>query len=113
MNRLKPKLTLFVLAVFIIGMAASLINVPAMAAPPQPKANWSPCYREFGPSFECTTVQVPLDYSNPGKAAISIAMIRLPASNPEQRIGSLFLNPGGPGGSGFNFALFVSPFLYT
>ena len=113
MNRLKPKLTLFVLAVFILGMVGSLINVPAMAAPTQPKANWSPCYREFGPSFECTTVQVPLDYSNPGKAAISIAMIRLPASNPEERIGSLFLNPGGPGGSGFDFALFVSPFLYT
>ena len=113
MQTRKPRLPLLLLVVFSLSLATSLINIPAIAAPSQPKANWSPCYRDFGYPYECTTVQVPLDYSNPGKAAISIAMIRLPASNQEERIGSLFLNPGGPGGSGFDFALYVAPFLYT
>ena len=113
MKILKPKLALYLLAVVMLAMPAGLISVPVKAAPSQPLANWNPCYRKFGYPFECTTVQVPLDYSNPGQASISIAMIRLPASNPAERIGSLFLNPGGPGGSGFDFALFVSPFLYT
>lgn len=113
MSNLKSRLAFCFLIVFVLGLGAGLISVPGKAAPPEPKANWNPCYREFGFPYECTTVQVPLDYSNPGKAAISIAMIRLPAADPERRIGSLFLNPGGPGGSGFDFALFISPFLYT
>jgi pimeloyl-ACP methyl ester carboxylesterase len=40
-------------------------------------------------------------------------MVRLPALDPDERIGSLFLNPGGPGGSGVDFAVFAAPFLYS
>jgi pimeloyl-ACP methyl ester carboxylesterase len=54
-----------------------------------------------------------LDYDGSDGGAISIALVRLPASDPAHRIGSLFLNPGGPGGSGVDFTLFASPFLYT
>jgi pimeloyl-ACP methyl ester carboxylesterase len=43
---------------------------------------------------------VPLDYAHPRGATIGIALIKLPASDPAHRIGSLFVNPGGPGGSG-------------
>lgn len=84
---------------------------PLEAAPPQPRVGWSPCYREFGLPFECGTVQVPLDHAEPGRAAISVALLRLPAGDPARRIGSLFFNPGGPGGSGVNLVLFISPFL--
>jgi len=56
---------------------------------------------------------VPLDYSNPTGANILIAVIRLPASDPANKIGSIFFNPGGPGGSGVEFVLFAGPFLYT
>jgi pimeloyl-ACP methyl ester carboxylesterase len=76
------------------------------------KVAWSKCYREFGP-FECGTVQVPLDYGDPRGATISIALARLPAGDPAHRIGSLFLNPGGPGGSGVDFVLDFGPLLYT
>jgi pimeloyl-ACP methyl ester carboxylesterase len=86
---------------------------PAAAAPSDPKISWSPCYRQSGFPFECGTLQVPLDYDGPSAATISIAVIRLPAADQANRIGSLFLNPGGPGGSGFDFALFAAPFLYT
>src|SRR3954454_5575562 len=60
---------------------------------------WSKCYAKQGP-FQCGTVQVPLDYDQPNGPTISLGVIRLPASDQAHRIGSLFLNPGGPGGSG-------------
>ena len=67
-----------------------------------PGVGWSKCYS--GP-FECGIVQVPLDHNEPYGASIDIALIRLPALNPQNRIGSLFFNPGGPGGSGVLFLL--------
>ena len=73
---------------------------------------WSPCREGSGFPFECARVRVPLNYSNPGAGTISIALIRLPASDPAHKIGSLFLNPGGPGGSGVEFARRAAPFLY-
>jgi pimeloyl-ACP methyl ester carboxylesterase len=95
-------------AILLAGLGAW---TPAAAAPAQ-RANWSPCFRDFGP-FECATVGVPLDYDAPGGARISIAMVRLPAANPSLRQGSLFINPGGPGGSGVDFAVAAAPFLFT
>jgi pimeloyl-ACP methyl ester carboxylesterase len=61
--------------------------------------------------FECATVPAPLDYDDPDGEQIGIAVIRLPAGDPDQRIGSLLLNPGGPGGSGFEFARAVAKSL--
>ena len=66
---------------------------------------------DLGP-FECGTVQVPLDYDTQS-GTISLSLVRLPAADPTRRIGSLFLNPGGPGGSGVDFTLFAGPFLFT
>ncbi|HVQ90392.1 MAG TPA: alpha/beta fold hydrolase [Mycobacteriales bacterium] len=68
---------------------------PAAATVPGPVA-WSGC--EDG--FECASVPVPLDHARPAQATISIALIRYPASDRTRRIGSLFVNPGGPGASG-------------
>jgi pimeloyl-ACP methyl ester carboxylesterase len=47
-------------------------------------------------------VAVPLDYGNPGGPQIGIAVQRRPARDPAHRIGSLVLNPGGPGDSGID-----------
>ena len=68
------------------------------------------CYADVGPRFECAVAA--LD-SKPRGATISIALARLPATDPRRRIGSLFLNPGGPGGSGVDFVLGAGPFLST
>jgi pimeloyl-ACP methyl ester carboxylesterase len=73
---------------------------------------WEPCYEDFGP-FECGYARVPLDYDRPRGTRIDIAMVRLPATDPDTRIGSIFFNPGGPGGSGVDFILGAGPFLYT
>src|SRR4051794_6669071 len=99
-------------------VAVSAVIAGALAAPGVADAaapatvGWSKCHADLGP-FECGTVQVPLDYSQPNGGKISIALVRLPATDPARRIGSLFLNPGGPGGSGVDFTLFAGPALFT
>ncbi|WP_051830237.1 MULTISPECIES: alpha/beta hydrolase [Streptomyces] len=50
--------------------------------------------------LQCGRLHVPLDYTNPATDAIDLALIRYPAAKPDQRVGSLMVNPGGPGGSG-------------
>ncbi|WP_164202253.1 alpha/beta hydrolase [[Micrococcus luteus] ATCC 49442] len=58
---------------------------------------WEPC--ENG--FQCATVSVPLDYANPDGDKIELAALRAPSTGKKQ--GSLLVNPGGPGGSGYDF----------
>ncbi|MET8763862.1 alpha/beta hydrolase [Lentzea sp. NPDC004782] len=64
---------------------------------------WSPC--QEGKPGECATVQVPVDWNNPSGEKVGVAIGRLKATEPEHRIGVLFVAPGGPGGSGID--LFV------
>jgi pimeloyl-ACP methyl ester carboxylesterase len=97
-------------ALLCVGFALFAGN--GQAAPTKPKISWSKCFSQFGP-FQCGTVQVPFDYNGPSGGTISISVVRLPATDPARRIGSLFLNPGGPGGSGVDFTVFAGPFLYT
>jgi pimeloyl-ACP methyl ester carboxylesterase len=98
------------IALLCLGFA--LFPARGEAAPAKPKISWSKCFSDLGP-FQCGTVQVPLDYNGPSAGTISISVVRLPAADPARRIGSLFLNPGGPGGSGVDFTVFAGPFLYS
>ena len=52
----------------------------------------------------CTNLKVPLDYAKPGGPTIEISVVKVPAARPSKRIGSLVVNPGGPGGSGVDNA---------
>jgi pimeloyl-ACP methyl ester carboxylesterase len=67
-----------------------------------PKVAWAPCPNlpKGSAAFECASYPVPLDYRHPSGKTIKTAMVRLKASDRKHRIGALFLNPGGPGGSG-------------
>jgi len=56
---------------------------------------WEEC--EFG---ECATLEVPLDYEDPDGETIDVALARVPAEDPDARIGSLLMNFGGPGAGG-------------
>jgi pimeloyl-ACP methyl ester carboxylesterase len=72
---------------------------PALPTLAQPDPiTWQPCDGTGG--VECATVQVPLDYDDPEGRQIDLAVARLPVDDPDDRIGSLVVNPGGPGGSG-------------
>jgi pimeloyl-ACP methyl ester carboxylesterase len=76
-------------------------------AVPTPKLGWYKCYGYA----ECATVQLPLDYDQPHGPTIEIAVLRVKAKDQQHKIGSLFLNPGGPGGSGTGIALDAPYFL--
>ncbi|GAA3616282.1 alpha/beta hydrolase [Microlunatus ginsengisoli] len=69
-----------------------------------PKLDWFEC---AGTGIECATAKVPLDYDQPKGATVELALIRVKARDQKHKIGSLFVNPGGPGGSAADFALFA------
>ena len=60
--------------------------------------NWESC----GHGFSCSTILVPLDYANPDGTAITLFVAKRPATG-SKRLGTLFINPGGPGGSGVGY----------
>ena len=57
------------------------------------------------------TVKLPRDYDRPKGATVTLALFKVPAADSRRRIGTLFLNPGGPGGSGVDIALAATSFL--
>jgi pimeloyl-ACP methyl ester carboxylesterase len=65
---------------------------------------WRSCGFEH-PGFDCATVTVPLDYDRPSVGRTRLALARLRATDTANRIGSVFVNPGGPGGSGVDMVL--------
>jgi pimeloyl-ACP methyl ester carboxylesterase len=96
-------------------VALVLVLVTALAActrPSNPIAHASPsaspsstaiAWTDCGAGFQCGSVQVPLDYTHPDGETIGIALNRKPATDPSHRIGSVLVNPGGPGASGLQF----------
>ncbi len=53
---------------------------------------------------ECGRLTVPIDYAAPTEGSIELALLRVPAGDPGKRLGSLLVNPGGPGASGVEYA---------
>lgn len=71
--------------------------------PPSPATLlWGPCEAGVEPVYQCATLGVPLDYTDPAGATVGVALIRYPA-DPARRDGAVLLNPGGPGAAGFDF----------
>src|ERR1035437_5560390 len=77
---------------------------PTTSSPPLPVATaptpiaWSACAGNAG--LQCGSVSVPIDYSHPNGNTLSVAGARSLALYPARRIGTLGVNPGGPGESG-------------
>ena len=71
------------------------------------KLEWESC----NGSFQCATLKVPIDYSDASLGEFDIAVLRYRDPNQHDRIGSLVVNPGGPGVSGIDFALNAEFFL--
>lgn len=76
--------------------------VPAALRPYyEQKLSWRDC---GVPGFQCSSLKVPLDYADPGSGQdIELAVARRVATGPGKRLGSLLVNPGGPGGSGIGY----------
>jgi pimeloyl-ACP methyl ester carboxylesterase len=61
-----------------------------------------------GMTYECTTIKVPKDWAKPGGVTLDLALLRIRSRGQHDRIGSLVLNPGGPGASGIDTAVYLS-----
>ena len=85
------------------ALAAGLPSPPVLGAG---GLDWHACG-----NFQCATLSVPLDYDHAEGRQIDLAVIRQPARNQGQRIGSMFINPGGPGGSAIDFLKGWAPSL--
>ena len=76
---------------------------PAASEPaPEPSVaplSWSACEGDF----ECATLEVPLDDQRPAAGSVDLALTRLQTAKPGERIGSLVVNPGGPGSSAVDY----------
>ena len=81
------------------ALVTTLIFSPALASDRTPALQWGACSPAVD-DFQCATIHPPLDYANPGGATIDLVAIRHAATDKANRIGTLFFNPGGPGGAG-------------
>ena len=126
-----PRLLVTVLAIGALIPGAAV--VPAQAArkplpwlrnghrptarPSWRRAGWTGCrHPSCGgtpatATRECATARLPLDYDRPHGATTLVAVLRVKAKDQKHRIGSLFVNPGGPGGSGTGLAQAAPYFL--
>lgn len=90
----------------LLGAAipAVCLGFPAAAAaeaPPVPVLEWTACPEEYAPApYQCSVAEVPLSYRDPAGQSLELVLGKLPAADPARRLGTLFWNPGGPGGSG-------------
>lgn len=107
-----------VLAVGLLTPAPAAPAPPGESAPvktqvpPTPVLSWAECPSDETDGIstgivDCATAAVPLDYDRPHGPTIGISLKRRVADDPSSRIGTLFVNPGGPGGSGVD----IVPFL--
>ncbi|AGZ45268.1 alpha/beta hydrolase [Actinoplanes friuliensis] len=90
----------------------------APPAVPGTQAQWTPCPEvpqdlvgrgASGMSYDCASVAVPRDWNAPQSGeTYDVAMIRIRSRTQQDRIGSLLINPGGPGGSGIDTSVYLS-----
>jgi pimeloyl-ACP methyl ester carboxylesterase len=83
------------------GLAALPEATPSALAPYYgQRLSWRSC---GVPGFQCATLKAPLDYADPDRGDLRLAVSRAKATGPGKRLGSLLVNPGGPGGSAVGY----------
>ncbi|CAM5693268.1 Alpha/beta hydrolase OS=Streptomyces tendae OX=1932 GN=GUR47_19170 PE=3 SV=1 [Streptomyces tendae] len=84
-----------------VTLAALPRATPSELAPYyEQKLDWRDC---GVPGFQCATMKAPLDYAKPTEGDVRLAVARKKATGPGKRLGSLLVNPGGPGGSAIGY----------
>jgi pimeloyl-ACP methyl ester carboxylesterase len=110
-HRLLPVRRLTVLAAVLVAClwpsaASSAAPLPGTNGAAAPQLDWGSCpaatpeEEEFLRPYRCATAEVPLSYRDPSGQSVELALGLLPAADPQHKLGTLFWNPGGPGGSG-------------
>ena len=105
---MRARLTSVALALTLILTGCSSISTApfveekfsALAEYEQQKLDWSSCYDYF----DCTELRVPIDYEDLSVGTFRISVLRAAAKDQDNRLGAIVVNPGGPGGSGVDYA---------
>jgi pimeloyl-ACP methyl ester carboxylesterase len=108
---------LLTLTVLLAGGCSQVVSGQALIAVPPPGSpvEWGPCdpgpsdQLRIPPGAECGMLSVPVDWDDPDGDVAQIALLRIKASG--DKIGSLIINPGGPGKSGKEAAAVMSATL--
>jgi pimeloyl-ACP methyl ester carboxylesterase len=129
MSAQRRRRSLVVVAASVAALLGSSAAAPVAAAPgsagttstnearrvdrvPTPRLSFFDCSVIFGTEgAQCATVRLPLDYDVPNGPKTDVALLRIKAAQPARKIGTLFLNPGGPSGSGVEIAAAAPYFL--
>ncbi len=114
-----------VLAVTLAACGGDSSPLPPASPPPQTndaltsftqqKLDWKPCdssvmgegenaFTQLGARAQCAWMRAPLDYAHPARGELKVALLRVQAEQPRQRLGAIWFNPGGPGADGLVFA---------
>lgn len=84
----------------LAGLVTAVLALTGCAAPPRAATESPPtpvAWAECGPGLDCATYPVPVDHADPDGPTVGLALVRHRATAPADRLGVLFMNPGGPG----------------
>ena len=104
--RLAAVVAVVVGSVLLAGCAAAPQRTTSTPAPAEVSAELEPFYTQVlewedcEDDLQCATATAPLDWTDPARDSIELALIRHTTGSP---LGSVLVNPGGPGGSGYDF----------
>jgi pimeloyl-ACP methyl ester carboxylesterase len=109
------------MTVLLVAFAPAVANAnptgyPTRADAPVPQLSWAACGTAAAGTaagVQCATAALPMDYDQPQGTQVQIAVARVPAKNPAQRIGSLFFNFGGPGGPAVDYLQAAGPGIFS
>ncbi len=110
-SRSLPALLALVLLVALAAPAAARAKPSSSSSTTTTTTTWPPlpafdstlAWNDCGDGFQCATLTVPVDWAKPHGDTMGLALVRRPAAAPDQRIGSLVVNYGGPGESGVDY----------
>jgi len=104
---MRARIPVLALALAVILSGCSSAKAPfveetfsALAEYEQQKLDWSSCYDYF----DCAELRVPIDYEDLSVGTFRISVLRAAAKDQDNRLGAIVVNPGGPGGSGVDYA---------
>ncbi|MGY1590727.1 alpha/beta hydrolase [Geodermatophilus sp. SYSU D00708] len=119
MTSRRSPLAVAALAALVVGSAPAAAQADDGTAAPAALAaplTWAACGltpEATAAGVECTTVPAPMDYDEPDGEQVQLAVARVPATDPAQRIGSLFYNFGGPGGPAVDYLQGAGPGIFA
>lgn len=99
------KVLMSAMAISAIGSGLTATATATATAAGQ-QIDWQPCPEV--PTVLCGKLRLPVDWAAPNGATFELSFARRPADNPTTSRGALFINPGGPGGSGVNMTFSAS-----